>query len=259
MILLKAMIEQAAQEIREEYPWPELQREYTFTLATSTDSYVLPGDFNSLLSETLWNRTQNQPLLGPIDAEEWQQYKSGLITSVPLERFRVKGWGTNQFYIDPTPGSTENGQTCAYEYISRTCIRPKKWVASTSWAGMQYCSYNGYIFDRGSTGAATTGTTAPTPTVPNDGSIAWTLYTSAFETINHDNDEIILNNQIVIDGAVWRFKRERGFDYEALMKLAEDQKEGKKTDLSGSGIVSLNRRTPRLPMIGVWNYPEGNF
>lgn len=259
IILLQAMIERTAQELRNEYAWPELQQEYSFTLSSGVASYALPYDFDYFMSESLWNRTQNWPLLGPIDAVAWQQYKSGLITSLPLQRFRVKYWGTNQFFIDPTPGVSENGQTCVYEYISRNVIRPKTWVASTVWTGNSNCSYNGYIFTRNSTGAATTGTSAPTPSSLNDGSITWALYTTPYDTILGDNEEVILDNQMIADGACWRWKAERGFDFENLKAMADVQKDSHKTDLTSYGVLTVGGPRRRSPMIGVWNYPDGDY
>lgn len=260
-ILLKALMNEAAQSIRDEYSWPELQREYTFDLATSTESYILPGDYDRTLSETWWNRTQRWPLIGPMTPQDWQLYKSGLITQIPRQRFRVKYWATKQFFIDPTPTSSENGQTCVYEYITRTVFRPKTWVASTSWTGLSYCSYNGNIYTRGSEAAATTGTIAPVNTSgsQSDGSITWTYVDTAYDTIVYDSDECILDNDMIIDQTVWRFKQERGLDYEDLRQQAKESKEVTKTKLSGSGVVSMNSRIGYPPILSINNYPEGKF
>lgn len=261
IILLRAMMIQSLREIRDSYPWPELQKEYLITLTTNTASYPLPGDFDWTQNETLWNRSQHWPLLGPIDAVEWQVYKSGLVVSLPRQRFRVKGWATNQFFIDPTPDSTLNGQTVVFEYISRTCVAPRTWVASTSWTGDQYCSYNGNIYDRGSTAAANTGTSAPVHTSgsASDGSITWTYVSTQFENFSTDSDDVILDKDLVMDGAVWRFKRERGLDYQGLMEDSLARIEKAKTNLSGAGVLMINKWHQSPPLIGPWSYPEGNY
>lgn len=259
LILLKAMIEQTAQELRNQFPWPELQKEYTFTLSTSTASYAFPDDYDRQLNETLWNRTQHWPLIGPVDPIQWQNYKSGLITTLPRQRFRVKGWASTQFFIDPTPTSSENGQTLVYEYIIRTVFRPKTWVTSTAFAANSYCSYNGNIYK--TTAGGTTGATPPTHTTgsASDGTVTWTYQSGYFETITADTDECILDNQIIIDGAVWRYKREKGLDYQEFRADAENQIEIAKTKLQGAGELYINGRY-RLPtMIGPWSYPEGNY
>lgn len=260
MIMLKSMIEVAINEIKDDFPWPELVREYTFTLATSTDSYAFPGDYDRRMNLSLWNRSQKWPLMGPIDAVEWQLYKSGLITTFPRQRFRVKGSGTSQFFIDPTPSSSENGQTCVYEYVSTNAVRPKTWIASTSWAGLRYSWYNGNYYDRGGVGAATTGTIAPTHTSGSvsDGSISWTYINTPY-AFTYDSDEVILDNVMIQDGAIWRFKLERGLDFQDLKAQALDQIETTKTKLMGAGVLTVNNRMMGAPLIGFWSYPEGNF
>lgn len=257
--LLNAMLIKAIEEIKDAYTWPELQREYTFSLVTNQDSYPPPNDYDRRQNETLWNRTQHWPLIGPLDAVDWQNYVSGLVPVLPRQRFRVKGWAINQFFINGTPSTIENGQTCVFEYISTNATKPKPWVASTSWLGIQYCSYNGYIFDRGSTGAATTGTTAPTPSVPNDGSIAWTLYTAPYTMFVNDSDEVILDNEMIATGAVWRFRRERGLAYEDLRRDAEQDIELMKVKLEGAGVLTINQMRLGAPMIGPWSYPISNY
>jgi len=261
VILIRSMLEKALLDLKDIFPWPKLQREHTFTLATSTASYALPLDFDRFLNETMWNRDQNWPLIGPINAQEWQNWKSGIVTTLPRQRFRVKGWTDNQMFIDPTPSSDENGQTCVFEYISSTIVKPKVWVASTVWTGIQYCSYNGNIYTRGSTGVATTGTTAPTHSTGavTDGLITWTFTNAIFQSFVHDTDDVILDETMVIDGTVWRFKEERGLDFEDLRQQAENKIDTMKTKLSGSGVVTINSGSVQTPMIGTWSYPEGSY
>lgn len=262
MILLLSMIDKTIDEIRDDFPWPELEREYTFTLVTSTASYALPGDYDSRTNESIWNRTQALPLIGPLSASEWQLYKSGLVTASPRQRYRVKGSTNTQMFIDPTPSSDENGETIAYEYLSTTARRPKTWVASTAWAGIQYCWYNGNIYDRGVVTAATTGTTAPTHVTSSasDGTITWTYVSAGYPAFDDDTDEVILQNSLIIDGAVWRFKRERGLDYQELRFDAEKQIEDAKTKLIGASTISVSGGQGQQPhMIGLDNYPEQDF
>jgi hypothetical protein len=259
MILLKAMIDQTILEVAGSFPWPELEREYTFTLSTSTASYALPPDYDSRQNLTLWNRTQARPLIGPVDAVAWQTSKSGLVASLPDQRFRVKGWTDTQFFIDPTPTSGENGQTCVFEYISRTTIRPITWAASLVFGANTYCSYNGNIYK--TTAGGTAGSTAPTHTTgsASDGTVTWVYQTAAFESFTLDTNEVILDNSLIIDGAVWRFKRERGLDYEALQKEAEDNIEISKTRLLGADVISYRDDGQYYPVLGLRNYPQQDF
>ncbi len=261
IVLLRNLMLQTVLETRNEFPWAELQKEFVFTLNTSTNSYPLPDDFNRFQFETLWNRTQHWPLIGPLNAQQWQVYKSGLVATVPRQRFRVKGWGINQFFIDPTPTASEDDQTCVFEYISQTAIRPKTWTASTVWTGIQYCSYDGNIYVRANTGVATTGTTPPTWTSgsSSDGSITWTYTNTPYDSFIDDSDEIILDRTIIQDETVWRFKRERGLDYEDERVQCENQKDLAKSRLCGAGVLSLRWGTSLPMMIGPWSYPVENY
>ncbi len=377
MVLLLAMIEDGVQNIRNEFLWPELQREWLFYTIPGVDAYPLPGDFNNALVESVWNRTQKWPLLGPVDASSWQTYKSGLVPTLPRQRYRIKGFSNNQFFIDPTPTVSE---LCVQEYISRNVIRPKKWVANTAYLFNDYVFSNGLFlkcltngtssvlqypeFGRDGTvfwtsipgyavaasynvgqyiyaspnaykctvagvcgaapthtsGSATSGTCTflyvgtpsawvagttyatgaltianPTPdcylcavpgvsgqsspkfrsvvflgagigvpTLPTfdtitDSTTNWLLQYQAFESFTADTDEVVLDNQMIIDEAVWKFLQIRGFDYAELMKSAQEQKDILKTNLSGTGVVSVSGQGGVPPCIGQWSYPIGNF
>lgn len=259
-ILLLAMINQAAQDLAATYPWPELEMEHTFTLSDGVDSYALAGDFDRIRMETLWNRDEEWPLLGPLDAVEWQQYKSGLITSFPRQRFRIKGRTDTQFFLDPTPDSTSAGQTCAYEYLSDSVFRPKTWSATTIFAAGAYCFYDGNIYQ--TTAGGTTGSTAPTHTSGDDtdGGVTWTYYSATYDTVIADTDESILNEGMVLDWAIWMFRRETGLSYQHLMKDAQEQVAFAKTKKTGGEVLSYRMGRGRFPdMIGPWSYPEGDY
>lgn len=262
VVLAKTMLEETLDKLAREYPWTELQNEYTFTLSTGVASYVLPPYFDSLLSETLWNRSQVRSILGPVSPQTWQQIQSGTVVPIPSERFRVKGWSDKQFFITPTPTSSENGQTCALEYISAINRRPKTWIATTSWAGNAYCSYNGNVYGRGSTGAGSTGTSPPvqvTSTPTSDGSLTWTYLATPFVTFTNDSDEVILDNQIIEEGTIWRWKREKGYDFAGLQEENERQIQFAKTKFNPPATISARAPSNDAPMINEDDYPEGNY
>lgn len=260
VISILTKLEEAGKAIRDFADWPELQKEYTFSLVTSTASYALPSDFGRMIDSTQYNRTQTWPIYGPVNPETWQFLKSGIVTLSINQRYRVKGWSDTQFFLDATPDSSHNGDTVAYEYISNTWIRPKAWVASTSWAGIQYCSYNGNIYDRGGTGAASTGTSAPVHTSgsTSDGGITWTYSSAAYETFVHDSDIIILDSEQVILEAVWRWKMENGFAYEPFAAEARARLEASKADLNGATNINWGASS-RPFLMDYRGLPEGDY
>ena len=92
--------------------WQILQKEYTFATVNGTESYALPADYAWFKNNTAWDRTQFWQMRGSLSAQEWQVYKSGIISAVPRERFRV--W-KNLLYINPIPTQVNN---LVMEYVS---------------------------------------------------------------------------------------------------------------------------------------------
>ena len=168
MVLLQTMMLKTIDDIKDEFEWPELTREYSFKLVAGQASYPLPGDYNFKLNETLWNRTEAWPLIGPLNGQEWSVYKSGIVATFPRQRFRVKGMGLNQFFIDPVPDSDSNGQICVFEYISQSAIRPPTWLANTAYTA--YAFYDGRIL---STAAGTSANNGQPPIYGSDNTVLW--------------------------------------------------------------------------------------
>jgi hypothetical protein len=168
MVLLQTMMLKTIDDIKDEFEWPELTREYAFKLVSGVDSYPLPGDYNFKLNQTLWNRTAKWPLIGPLNGQEWQTYKSGIVATFPRQRFRVKGIGYNKFFIDPPPDSSSEGQVCIFEYISRSAIVPVQWTPNT--AGGNQVSNNGLILY---SAAGTTANNGQAPTYGVDNTVLW--------------------------------------------------------------------------------------
>lgn len=127
---LHRIVNKVGKAIRDKYWWRVLQKEYALTLVTSTAAYAKPADFNFIMPETIWNRSDYWPIRGPLAAIDWQQIKSGAISIQPYQRFRIKGANSLCVFIDPTPTSSENGQSVYYEYCSTNWC---KTTGATTW------------------------------------------------------------------------------------------------------------------------------
>lgn len=100
--------------------WTVLQTEHTFQTASSTASYDLPSDFDRMLPWTQWDRSNEWRLRGPTSPQGWQFVKSGIAEEGPRRDYRIKPEsGTNKFFLSPTPGAGEAGETLAFEYVSQ--------------------------------------------------------------------------------------------------------------------------------------------
>jgi len=154
--LLRRCATAEAKSLSSRHNWQALLTEQTFvTLAAAQQTtYAIPTDFDRMIPESMFNRTINRSISGPVDSNMWQSIQSTLVTTVyPAFRFRE-----NFIDITPTPSA---GQTVAYEYITR------------NWG------FN-------------------------------TIYLSAWSA---DTDTYRLNDESMIQGIVWRFKKSKGLSW----------------------------------------------
>jgi len=84
----------------------------TVDLQFSQNKFDLPADWQRQIPQTEWNRTQRWELLGPRSSQEWQTFKSGIVSAGPRQRFRIL---QNQLCLNPSP---PDNQTLSFEYIS---------------------------------------------------------------------------------------------------------------------------------------------
>jgi hypothetical protein len=100
------------------YEWRRLVTEYTFATVNGTAEYDLPADFDRMVPDTHYDRTNDWRNLGPTTSQEWQWLNTGLSTVTQL-RWRLY-LNKIKFYQTPT-----TAYTMAYEYVS------KNWVIAT--------------------------------------------------------------------------------------------------------------------------------
>jgi len=110
------LINEAGQELCARHSWQVMTREATFnTVATEVQGTIqnIAGiDFNFIVNETMWNRTQRRPLFGPKSAAEWQNLKAQF-SSGPWVSYRLR---SNQMLFFPTPAA---GQSVYFEWCSK--------------------------------------------------------------------------------------------------------------------------------------------
>jgi hypothetical protein len=97
----------------------------TVSLQFSQNKFDLPSDWLRQIPQTEWNRTQRWELLGPKSAQEWQTFKSGIVSAGPRQRFRIL---QNQLCLNPSP---PDNQTLSFEYISNGWVEGVDGVAKT--------------------------------------------------------------------------------------------------------------------------------
>ena len=90
----------------------EADQSGTVELQFSQNKFDLPSDWQRQVPNTEWNRTQRWELLGPKSSQEWQTFKSGIVSAGPRQRYRIL---QNQLCLNPSP---PDNQTLSFEYIS---------------------------------------------------------------------------------------------------------------------------------------------
>lgn len=218
--------------------WPALQKEATITLVDGQASYAFPVDYDYDIAETHWDQDNDWPLYGPMNASEWQALKNGIVNSSTFEKkFRFKGSGLKQFFIDPTPDSGTAGEILVYEYQSLNWFRPKTWTATTLFGAGTYCFYDGYFFKTILGG--TTGSTAPTPSGLNDGGVVWAEITAPYSAFTADTDEFIIDEDLVGLGVQWNYLASKGLPYAHLEKKFNDDVNVTLAQSTGGESISL--------------------
>ena len=112
----------AGRDVSRGVDWVVLRREHTFTTDASS-SYSLPTYFDRIINRTIWDRTNYRRLVGPVQPNEWQMYKSSAVTLPSLNkvfRFAADSSGTKVIEIYP---DTDTGNTIAFEYIDQRHVK----------------------------------------------------------------------------------------------------------------------------------------
>lgn len=145
---LTALANACGYELLQDEDWEGLTREHKITTQIGdTGKYDLPDDFAYMTNQTGWDRTNNEPLKGPLSPQEWTYLKGrDLVSETIYVSFREL---ENQFWIFPSPPPA--GLDITFEYTSRN------WVLSTGTVG-EYADmvnqpsdvvlYESYLFER---------------------------------------------------------------------------------------------------------------
>ena len=257
-IQLLAIANRVGKELRDRAEWPQLSKEYTFTLVSGQEGYPLPGDIDNVIFRTNWDRANHWELEGPLTPQEWQFRKSGVSQVSPRRKFRFRGAMTNSFLIFPTPTSADTGSIMVFEYQSTNWIAPKTWVTATSFAALSYCFYDGNIYQ--TTSGGTSGATPPTHTSgsASDGGITWTYFNGMYTQFLADTDTCLIDEYLVGLGVQWRFMRQKGLDYEEIRSDFEQALAGEVFKISGAPTLNMSPGGQNF-LVGWWNIPDTGY
>ena len=117
----------SATSVRVDQPATETQ--VGVSLIFARDTYEMPSTFKWFLNRTMWDRTNQWELIGPISpqVDEWQ--RSGVITTGPRRRWRQIGTQVGSVHANmwrlwpPPTASGSYPATLVFEYEAKTWAR----------------------------------------------------------------------------------------------------------------------------------------
>lgn len=119
VVQIRALLQEGLKSLSGRGPWERLINQALWT-TTATESQgpittLAANGYRWMLPQTLWDRTEKLPLLGPIDSQDWQALKAIVVTG-PRYSFRLRG---GEFITTPAPPA---GHTWVFEYVSKNFI-----------------------------------------------------------------------------------------------------------------------------------------
>lgn len=127
IVQLVALAQEEGIELAEGFDWKALTKEKTFTgTAAAAQTGALATDYDRLVFESFFNRTQKRPVFGPLSPQDWQ-FTQAVVATTLVESFRIRG---TSMLITPTPNGVDS---YAYEYISNQWCQSSGAVAQSAW------------------------------------------------------------------------------------------------------------------------------
>lgn len=114
-----ALLEEEGNDLKTRGPWQALTFEATHTtVATESQgaiATIASNGFRKIKNDTIWDRTSRVPVMGPLNAQAWQD-RQALTSTGPRAEFRIRG---GLLLVTPAPTA---GLSWAFEYMSENWI-----------------------------------------------------------------------------------------------------------------------------------------
>lgn len=112
------LLEEEGDDLSSRHNWTGLASESVHTTIAAENqgamTTIAPG-YNFIKNQTMWDRTDQLPTIGPLSDIDWQSIQATDVTG-PRYQFRIRG---GSLYITPAPAA---GHSLAFEYQSEHWI-----------------------------------------------------------------------------------------------------------------------------------------
>jgi hypothetical protein len=118
-VQLRYLLQTAGEELCLAHAWEFLVNELDITVANGDDNeYDFPADFQSMIDQSGWNRSTEEPVIGPLTAQEWQAVIGTENQNLIRYAFRIFNGKLNFFPDPPLEGTNLN-----FQYQSRAFVQ----------------------------------------------------------------------------------------------------------------------------------------
>ena len=131
--ILLGSAQAAGKWLARQHDWTAMVKEYTFSTVASQEDYDLTSDYRFIQDQTGWDRSNYEPIRGPLTPQAWQEHKSSVLasTATTWKKYRIRDVsGTRKFSLFPTPDAVES---LVFEYLSNSWCRSSGGTDQTSW------------------------------------------------------------------------------------------------------------------------------
>ena len=134
-VQLLALAKRAINEDARRHDWVALDVEQTFLTVASQQAYdELPADLDEIINITWWDRTNRNPVFGPVTPVEWNALIARDLQTSRSLVFRIRRnatTGNEEILLFPTPGTS--GETIAFEYKTNARVKSSVGVLQKTW------------------------------------------------------------------------------------------------------------------------------
>lgn len=131
-VQMLALATEEGEELVRAGAWSALTIEgATIALVAGQEIYPLPADFDRLVGDTQWDRTNRWRTLGPDDPQTARERREGIVPFGPRRALRQVGASVT---VWPIPAAGDVGALIAFDYVSNAYSASAAGVPQTAWA-----------------------------------------------------------------------------------------------------------------------------